>query len=137
MILVDTNVWSEATKAQPDEAVRNWAARHQGELYLSTIVLAELRAGTALMAPGKRRDGFEAHTDALLDLCRDRILPFDEAASRRYGQVLESARRFGRPMQTADAMIAATALVHGLHVATRDSNDFAGAGVVVINPWNA
>jgi toxin FitB len=135
MILVDTNVWSEATKSEPDQAVRQWANANQDRLWLSTIVLAELRAGSALMPAGQRRDRFAAEADALVTVYAERLLTFDEAASRAYGFVLESAKRLGRPIKTADAMIAATAMAHGMSVATRDTGDFAGAGVALINPW--
>jgi predicted nucleic acid-binding protein len=137
MILVDTNVWSEATRRDPSAQVRRWAEANGDKLYISAVVLAELRSGCVLMPPGKRREALERQIEAIARRHADRILAFDEAASLHYGKVLASARRAGRPIQTADAMIAATALVHGFSVATRDLNDFAGAGVELINPWAA
>jgi predicted nucleic acid-binding protein len=135
MIVVDTNVWSEATRRNPNVDVRRWAEANSDRLYLSAVVLAELRAGCAVMPPGKRREALETQIDVIAQRYADRILAFDEAASLNYGKVLASARSAGRPIQTADAMIAATALAHGFSVATRDLNDFAGAGVELINPW--
>lgn len=136
MIVVDTNVWSEALRSEPSATVRDWARRHEPGLFLSAIVLAELRGGAAMLPPGQRRLALEAHFDALQAGYADRILPFDHTTAAQYGNVLEAARRAGKPIATADAMIAATALRHGMAVATRDRNDFAGAGVMIIDPWD-
>ena len=135
MIVVDTNVWSEGTKREPNPVVRAWARQHQDALWLSAVVLAELRAGAALLPTGRRRRALEDLFDALETLYGDRLLPFDAATARHYGLVLEAARQRGRPISTADAMIAATALQHGAAVATRNTGDFAGAPVQLINPW--
>ena len=137
MILVDTNVWSEATKREPSALVRAWAHRHQDQLWLSAVVLAELRGGAALLPMGRRRRDLEQQFDRLEQDHADRLLPFDAATARNYGLVLESSKRLGKPTSTADAMIAATALQYGMAVATRDLGDFAGAEVELINPWAA
>ncbi len=136
-MIVDTNVWSEATKPAPDPRVRAWASKHNDKFWLSAVVLAELRAGAAILPQGKRRSAFERQIEALAQEYADRVLPFDEPASRQYAAVLENAKRLGRPIATADAMIAATARAHGMRVATRDLDDFAGAGIELINPWTA
>ena len=136
-MVVDTNVWSEATKREPSPIVRDWARRNQDALWLPAVVLAELRAGAAQMPQGGRRRALEDQFDALQAGYADRLLPFETVTARRYAEVLESARRLGKPIATADAMIAATALQHGMAVATRDLNDFAGAAVKLIDPWQA
>lgn len=135
MILVDTNVWSEATKAEPNSIVRAWARRNNEQLWLSVIVLAELRGGAAQMPEGRRRAALEAQFDAWETQYADRLLPFESATARHYAHVLESAKRLGRPIGTADAMIAATARCQGARIATRDLSDFAAAEVDLINPW--
>ena len=135
MIVVDTNVWSEATKRAPSVAVREWTRRHSDRLWLSVIVVAELRGGSAQLPPGRRRQGLEEQFDALERDHADRLLRFDQHTARCYAQVLESARRRGKPIATADAMIAATAIQHGMAVATRDLGDFAGAEVDLLDPW--
>ena len=137
MIVLDTNVLSEGTKSSPDPKVRAWVAAYADQLWLPTVVLAELRAGAAMMVPGRRRDALEAQFDNFEMDYAERVLAFDASSSRRYAQVLESAKRAGKPIATADAMIAAIALQHGMSVATRDLGDFAGAGVALINPWTA
>lgn len=136
MIVVDTNVWSEATKAAPNAKVRAWAAENRDRLMLATVVLAELRAGVALLPSGKRRTALEGQIEAIVQLYSDRIMPFDEPASAAYAVVLERARKSGRPIQAIDAMVAATALANGMTIATRDEGDFAAVGVELINPWN-
>ena len=137
MIVVDTNVWSEATKVAPNPVVRQWALENQSQLWLTSVVLAELRAGAAMMPQGKRRAALEDQFDSLATAYEDRMLIFDAATAACYARVLESAKNAGKPIATADAMIAAAALQHGMAVATRDLSDFAGAGVKLINPWQA
>jgi predicted nucleic acid-binding protein len=136
MILVDTNVWSEALKADPDSNARAWAIAHEEQLRLSTVVLAELRAGAALLPVGRRRASLEAHFDELIAVHADRALSFDLMTARHYANVLESAKRHGRPIATADAMIAATAIQHHMALATRNARDFAGVEVELIDPWS-
>ena len=137
MIIVDTNVWSELIRPEPDPAVVQWEAANLHLLWLSTIVLAEFRARANLMADGRRRDMIVTLIEDVVSTYHDRILDFDDQCAQHYGVVLRSARDAGAPIEAADAMIAATALAHRMRVATRNLNDFAGAGVELINPWNA
>ena len=137
MIVLDTNVLSEATKAAPDQRVQAWFAANQDLLWLPSVALAELRGGAALMVGGKRRDALEEQFDAIEHTYSERLLDFDAPSSRYYALVLESAKKAGKPISTADAMIAAIARQHGMSVATRDLGDFAGADVPLINPWDA
>jgi predicted nucleic acid-binding protein len=135
MIVVDTNVWSELTKPHPSDIVRRWEAENAALLWMSAIVLAEFRAGIALMQEGRKRSALELQIEAIVRTYADRILSFDEMVTPFYGRVLLATRRSGKPIMAADAMIAATALAHGMRIATRDANDFAGAGVQLIDPW--
>ena len=137
MIIVDTNVWSELLRPKPDARVIAWERDHSRQLWLSAVVVAEFRARAALLPMGKRRDEISKGIEGIIGTYIDRVVPFDEHCSRFFGGVLLSARSAGKPIQSPDAMIAATALAHGMRVATRDLNDFAGAGVALINPWQA
>lgn len=137
MIVVDTNVWSELIRAEPSRQVRDWEAANVHLLWMSTIVLAEFRARAALMPGGRRRDQIAALIENVVAAYADRVLPFDDRCAREYGPVLLAARQAGAPIGSADAMIAATARAHRMRVATRDKNDFAGAGVGLIDPWTA
>jgi predicted nucleic acid-binding protein len=136
MILVDTNIWSELLRPQPDPHVVRWEASNAHLLWFSAIVLAELRARAALLPMGRRQQEISNGIEQVIASYSDRILPFDDDCSREFGPVLLSARNAGKPIASADAMIAATARAHGMKLATRDGNDFAGTGVDLIDPWN-
>lgn len=135
MILVDTNVWSELIRPEPDARVVRWEAANAHLLWMSTIVLAEFRARAFLLPDGRRRTQIASLIETIVATYADRLLMFDDHCSREFGPVLRSARSAGRPIGTADALIAATARVHGMRLATRDRNDFAAAGVELIDPW--
>lgn len=138
MILLDTNVVSEPLKLTVDAGVLDWIdAQIIESLYLSTISLAELRFGIAVLPPGKRRDTLHASLEQrILPLFIGRILPFDAASAEAYAMLRARARVNGKAIAPADGYIAATATVHGLIVATRDTSPFEAAGLRVINPWN-
>ena len=138
MILLDTNVVSEPLKLTADAGVLAWIdAQIIESLYLSTISLAELRFGIAVLPPGKRRDTLHASLEQrILPLFIGRILPFDAASAEAYAMLRARARVNGKAIAPADDYIAATATVHGLIVATRDTSPFEAAGLRVINPWN-
>ncbi len=138
MILLDTNVVSEPLKLSGDPGVLSWMdAQIIETLYLSTISLAELRFGIAALAPGKRRDTLHASFEQrILPLFVGRILSFDAAAAEAYAVLRAHARAQGHAIAPADGYIAATAISHGLMVATRDTAPFKAAGLNVINPWH-
>ena len=138
MILLDTNVVSEPLKLTGDVGVLTWIdAQIIETLYLSTISLAKLRYGIAVLPTGKRRDTLHTSLEQrILPLFVGRILPFDEAASEAYAVLRACARAQGKSIAPADGYIAATATSHGLIVATRDTGPFEAAGLTVINPWN-
>lgn len=137
MILLDTNVVSEPLKASCDKSVLSWIDEQVIEtLYLSTISLAELRFGIAVLPEGKRRDTlFSSLEQQVLPLFAGRILPFDEQASQAYATLRARARTAGLAIATADGYIAAIAVTHGFAVATRDTSPFEAVGLKVINPW--
>ena len=138
MILLDTNVISEAMKPAPERAVRDWLDAQTAEtLFLSSVTIAELSFGIAALPKGRRKDNLTAALAGLLALFAARILPFDTAAAQRYGELAAKARIAGRGFPTPDGYIAAIAATQGFIVATRDSSAFAAAGLQVINPWNA
>lgn len=138
MIVLDTNVVSEAMKPEPHPAVRAWLnAQAAPTLYLSSVTLAELLFGIAALPEGKRKDMLAQALDGLLRLFRDRVLPFDTDAARRYAELAVMARTGGRGFPTPDGYIAAIAASRGFVVASRDTAPFQAAGVPVINPWQA
>ena len=135
MILVDTNVWSEATKATPNGSVRGWANAHSDQLWLSTVVLGELLSGVALMPEGKRKDAFQLKYEAIIQTYGGRIADFDLISARHYAEILAYLESEGRNPATADVQIAATALSRSMALATRNVRHFHGLGIELINPW--
>lgn len=138
MIVLDTNVVSEAMKPEPHPAVRAWLNDQVAEtLYLSSVTLAELLFGIGALPAGKRKDMLALALDGLMGLFRDRVLPFDIDAARNYAELAVTAKTGGRgfPTPDADGYIAAIAASRGFIVASRDTGPFEAAGVSVINPW--
>lgn len=137
MIVLDTNVVSEAMKPQPHRSVRAWLNDQAAEtLYLTSPTLAELLFGIGALPAGRRKDGMAAVLDGTLELFGERILPFDVAAARSYAELAVKARAAGRGFPTPDGYIAAIAAAQGFAVATRDRGPFETAGLTVIDPWN-
>ena len=138
MILLDTNVISEPLRASADLNVLAWIDAQVIEtLYLSTICLAELRFGIAVLDDGKRKQMlYKSLEQQVLPLFDGRILTFDEPASQAYASIRAKARKSGLAIAPADGYIAAIAHAHGFSVATRDIYPYEAAGVSVINPWN-
>jgi toxin FitB len=136
MILLDTNVVSEAMKPEPNPAVRNWLDEQAAEtLYLSSVTIAELMFGIGTLPKGRRKDKLAAALDGVLELFTDRILPFDIGAARRYADLAVKARAAGKGFPTPDGYIAATAASREFAVASRDTSAFIAAGLTVIDPW--
>lgn len=138
MILLDTNVISEAMKPAPDPAIRSWLDEQAAEtLYLSSVTIAELMFGIGALPRGNRKDRLAAALDGVLTIFADRILPFDTKAARLYGDLAVKARAAGKGFPTPDGYIAAIAAAHDFAVASRDSSAFKAAGLPVIDPWTA
>lgn len=136
MIVLDTNVVSEAMKPEPHPAVRAWLNDQTAEtLYLSSVTLAELLFGIGTLPAGKRKDMLTQTLDGLLELFRGRVLPFDLDATRHYAGLAVAARAAGRGFPTPDGYIAAIAASRGFIVASRDTGPYAAVSVAVVNPW--
>lgn len=138
MILLDTNVISEAMMREPHPRVHAWLDAQAAEtLFLSSITVAELLFGIGALPAGRRKDALAGALDEVLDLFADRILAFDASAARRYADLAVGARAKGRGFPTPDGYIAAIAAAHGYAVASRDASAFQAAGLTVIDPWDA
>lgn len=136
MIVLDTNVVSEAMKPEPDPSVRAWLNDQVAEtLFLSSVTLAELLFGIAALPAGKRKEMLTQALDGLMGLFRDRVLSFDTDAARRYAELAVMARTGGRGFPLPDGYIAAIAASRNFIVASRDTAPYEAAGVSVINPW--
>lgn len=136
MILIDTNVVSEAMKPTPDASVLAWLNEQAAEtLHLSSLTLAELLFSDAAMPAGKRKDTLARALDGLMRLFGDRVLPFDADAARCYAEPALTAKDTGRGFPMSDGNIAAIAASQGFIVASRDKARFEAARVTVIDPW--
>lgn len=136
MIVLDTNVVSEAMKPSASPAVAAWLNDQVAEtLHLSSVTLAELLFGIGSLPAGKRKNALTGTLDSLLELFQERVLPFDTNAARHYAQLATQAKAAGKGFPIPDGYIAAIAVAHGFIVATRDTGPFEAAGVPFINPW--
>jgi predicted nucleic acid-binding protein len=136
MIILDTNVVSEAMKPEPNPVVRAWLNDQAAEtLYLSSVTLAELLFGIAALPSGKRKEMLALTLEGLMGLFKDRVLPFDVEAARHYADLAVVAKVSGRGFPTPDGYIAAIAASRGFIVASRDTAPYEAAKVTVMNPW--
>jgi len=135
LILLDTNVLSELVKPRPDPRVVAWTRYAAGALAIPTIAVAEMAYGIEKLAGGKRRENLLAGLHRLVTAFADRLFDFNVDAAWAYGRILADARRKGRPMSVPDAAIAAIAAANGCALATRNVDDFATAGLELVNPW--
>ena len=140
MYLVDTNVLSSgaSTKAVSAPELAGWMERHDGQLYLSVITVAEVADG---IAKARREGGtrkaerLRDWLDAVLHLYGDRVLPIDLATARVLGSLSDQARGAGHDPGFADLAIAATARHHGCTVLTRNLRHFRMLGLSAQDPF--
>lgn len=136
MIVLDTNVLSEMVRPSPSPEVSSWFVTHAGSsLYTTSISQAEMLLGVELLPPGKRREALRRGVAAIFEEeLAGRVLVFDQTAAAEYANIRASRKLAGRPMQVQDAQIAAIARCRGATIATRNTRDFEGCGVELINP---
>jgi predicted nucleic acid-binding protein len=138
VILLDTNVVSAVMAPAPPAAVLEWLDGQPSDaLYISAITLAEIHYGLQALPEGKRRqnlaDRFERFVASGFTY---RVLPFDEEAAYRYGELMARRRKLGRPVSVLDGQIAAIARANRCTVATRNVRDFEECGLELVNPFD-
>lgn len=131
--LVDANVLSEPTKPLPDPRVVAWLRAQERNLAVDPVILGELRFGILLLPKGRKRAALERWFEA--GVGRLHCLPWDADTGMRWAELLARLRAAGKAMPIKDSLIAATALVHDLAIATRNRADFVNAGVRVVDPF--
>ncbi len=131
--LVDTNVLSEALKPEPDARALRWLRDHEREIAVDPIILGEIWHGILIVPRGKRRSRMEAWFHE--GVSRLECVPWDAAVGMTWAGLLAGLREKGRTMPVRDGLIAATALAHGLTVATRNTRDFRNAGLSLVDPF--
>lgn len=138
MIVLDTNVVSELMRPAPDTAVVTWLGRQaRGSLVTTAITVAEIRLGLARLPDGRRAAELRQLADEVLGAFPGQVLPFDAAAATLYGDIAAARERGGRPVDALDARIAAICRTHSAPLATRNTRDFVGTGVELLDPWRA
>ncbi len=136
--LLDTNVISERTKQAPNENVRIWLrSQRVSDSFLSVITLAELEQGILRLGDTRRARELAVFLEGVERQFQGRVLTVDRDVARQWAVLTARALAKGAPLGYADSLIAATACAHHLTVVTRNTDDFASAGVPLINPWNA
>ena len=134
--MLDTCLISETGKPAPDQHVQHWLEHVPGHhMWTSVIVLGELQAGICLLEESARRRALVGWLARQRAAFGDRCLGIDEPTARAWGELHASRQRMGRTLPMADGLIAATAIVRGLAIATRNVDDFSDCGVQVVNPW--
>ena len=133
--LVDASVLSEPTKPVPEVRVVEWLRRNERALIVDPIILGEVKFGILLLPRGKRRTALERWFDE--GVSRVKCLAWDAETGLRWARLLAELRVAGRAMPVKDSLIAATALVHGLVVATHNVRDFRPSGVEIVDPFES
>jgi predicted nucleic acid-binding protein len=135
--LLDTCVLSELVRPRPEASVVEWISRQDElRLFLSVVTIGELHKGVAKLPVGRRRQRLESWIgDELADRFRGRILPVDTTVAAAWGALLGEAEAGGTSLPVIDALIAATAMVNGCIVVTRNVTDLERTGSKVLNPW--
>ena len=131
--LVDANVLSEPTKPTPDPRVVAWLRAHEPDIAVDPVILGELRFGILILPKGRKRAALERWFDT--GVGRLHCLPCDADTGLKWAELLARLRTTGKAMPIKDSLIAATAVVHGLAVATRNRADFVNAGVRIADPF--
>jgi predicted nucleic acid-binding protein len=137
VIFVDTNVVSESLRKAPDPAVIAWLIRHDAQLALPTVTIAEIAFGIQKIKPDQRARRLEGGLTDWRRRFADRIFGLTEEAALAYGEIMGAAARQGLPMSALDGMIAAIVRVNGGRLATRNGTDFETTGLEIISPWDA
>jgi len=136
MFILDTNILSEMMRLYRVPEVAVWIEGQNEDLLFTTAIShAEIFAGLAIMADGRRRRELEKTAREMFEEFEGRILPFNTAAATAYAELFAMRRRAGRPAAPLDLMIASIARSHDATMVTRNTADFEGCGLTLINPW--
>ena len=134
--LLDTCVLSELVKSTPEPKVVNWVDTQAEEsLFISSITLAELLKGIARLQDSQRKTALTEWVSKIRAEMSERILAFESSTAEYWATMCATAEKSGTTLSAFDSMIAATALEHGLIIATRNTRDFEAAPVMLMNPW--
>lgn len=134
--LLDTCLFSEFKKPQPEPKVVNWLAGQLEEtLFLSVVTIGEIQKGISGLVPSKKRTDLENWLQSLIIRYDERILPLGTDEMLFWGDVIIKLEKKGRVLPFMDSLIAATALKHNLFLITKNESDFKNTGVKILNVW--
>jgi toxin FitB len=134
VIILDTNVVSAVMRDDP--VATDWLTRVD-DPRLSAVTISEIAYGLHRLPRGRRRASLEAAWRAVVDAWHDRTLPVTANTAEMAGVVMARREQMGRPVALADALIAATCLMHEADIATANGRDFEALGLSIIDPWQA
>ena len=135
MILLDTNVLSEAMRVEPDGRVMRWLDGHPPSvLFLSAVTVDEILFGIEILPRGRKRARLGHAFLKIIEGFSERIVPFDVRAAAESARLRAARRRAGSPMSPADSQIAGTATSRGYSLATLNTSDFRDLGLSVLEP---
>lgn len=139
MIILDTNVVSALMRLSLEIAVRDWLDRQpRSSIWTTAVTVFEVRAGLAMIAPGRQRTRLEAEFRNIIDDDLDgRVAPFDTLAAEETAALMTARRQTGRTGELRDGMIAGIAIARHAAIATRNTRHFADLPVSVVDPWAA
>lgn len=132
--LVDADVLSEATKPEPHAGVARWLRTNEPGLLVNPIILGELEFGILKLPEGRKRQALQRWFQQ--GVTRLNVLAFDAGTASFWARLLADLRRRGLTMPVKDSLVAASALQHQLAIATRNTRDYANAGVPLVNPFS-
>ena len=135
MIVLDTNVFSEALRPRPDERVLGWYTEVGEELAITAVTVGEVLRGVRSLPEGRRRSALMDDVEELFMRFAGSVLPYDDAAAHRFAVMQEARRSTGRPLSTEDGMIAGICRAHSLRLATRNIKDFRELDIELVDPW--
>lgn len=138
LVVLGTNIISELLRPAPNKQVEAWLSAQDGEnVYFTTVGAAKLQFGLALLPAGKRRNALGKAVGEILDEdFQDRILAFDRAGARAYAVIAAARRAAGRTISQFDCQIAAITRTNEAVLATRNTSDFEGCGIRLIDLRN-
>ncbi len=136
--LLDTCLISELVAKQPNQKVLDWLDAQVPEtVYISMITIGEIAKGISKITASKRKESLTKWlNETLPSRFKDRILGIDFSTMVLWGNLVGQLEQNGRPLPAMDSLIAAIAIHNSLSLVTRNEKDFAGTGVIIINPWS-
>jgi predicted nucleic acid-binding protein len=138
MLLLDTNILSAMMQVRRVPELAAWMDQQdEDRLFTTAISHAEIFSGLAVMPEGRRRRDLGVTARAMFEEFDERVLAFDTEAAETYAKLFALRRQLSRPIAIADLMIAAIARAHGASIVTRNTRDFEGCGLTIINPWES